>query len=151
MEKELLKLYESLDDEKCKDLFARQLIICHRHMHMHMDDMWGLIGDALRGLTCNGYCPEPSKPGAEKPTEPEQSNPQNLELSNQRNQELSNQRNQELRNLQNLERNSHLQKNLHQTSLRQTHLQRVTELAVKMEIPDITRVLISSEEIFEDI
>ncbi|ARE67310.1 SWPV2-ORF087 [Shearwaterpox virus] len=72
MEKELLKLYESLDDEKCKDLFARQLIICHRHMHMHMDDMWGLIGDALRGLTCNGYCPEPSKPGAEKPTEPEQ-------------------------------------------------------------------------------
>ncbi|QRI42806.1 hypothetical protein ChPV088 [Cheloniid poxvirus 1] len=72
MEKELLELYESLKDEKCKDLFARQLIICHRHMHAHMDDMWNLIGDALRGLACNGYCPAPSKPGTEPTTEPEQ-------------------------------------------------------------------------------
>ncbi|AYP74232.1 hypothetical protein [Fowlpox virus] len=79
MEKELLQLYESLDDEKCKDLFARQLIICHRHMHMHMDDMWSLIGDALRGLACSGYCPTPNKPATEEPDKPSEPEPEKPE------------------------------------------------------------------------
>ncbi|AXY04510.1 hypothetical protein [Fowlpox virus] len=50
MEKKLIQEYEKLKGQEAKDVFTRQLLICHEDMRGRMDNMTKLISDVFRTL-----------------------------------------------------------------------------------------------------